>query len=240
VVVRIALVGGENDSYPSHRALNAARGLLGDDVQAGWLPTDAPKAHDRMGFDGIWLVPGSPYADDAAAYAAVTWARQHDVPFPGTCGGLQYAVIEYLRNVLGVPGASHAESDGISGSNVISTLACSLHGQERVVRPVPGTRFDQLVGGESLAGMHYCNYGPGPDPLARPAPAACSSGRPPMTRTPRCWSRRPTGSSCLRSSSRRSARNRAGRYIRSCRNSSGALARGEQAGHDQGDTVGAG
>jgi hypothetical protein len=39
----------------------------------------------------------------------------------------------------------------------------------------------------------------------------------------------------LRSSSRRSARNRAGRYIRSCRNSSGALARGEQAGHDQGD-----
>jgi CTP synthase (UTP-ammonia lyase) len=167
VVVRIALVGDENDSYPSHRALNVARGLLGDDVQAGWVPTDAPQVHDLTGFDGIWLVPGSPYADDAAAYAAVTWARQHDVPFLGTCGGLQYAVIEYFRNVLGVPGASHAESDGVSGSNVISALACRLQGQERVVRPVPGTRFDRLVGGESLAGMHYCTYGPGPDQLAR-------------------------------------------------------------------------
>lgn len=167
VVVRIALVGDENASYPSHRALNVARGLLGDGVQADWVPTGGPAVHDLSRFHGIWLVPGSPYADDRAAYAAVRWARVHDVPFLGTCGGLQYAVVEYFRNVLGVPGASHAESDGISGSNVIGVLACSLQGQERVVHPVPGSRFDRLVHGESRIGMHYCSYGPGPDQLAR-------------------------------------------------------------------------
>jgi CTP synthase (UTP-ammonia lyase) len=167
VVVRIALVGDENDSYPSHRALNVARRLLGEGVQADWVPTDGPAIGDLSCFHGIWLVPGSPYADDGAAVAAVTWAREHDVPFLGTCGGLQYAVVEYFRNVLGVPEATHAESDGVSDSNVIGALACNLQGQERVVRPVPGTRFDRLMRGESRTGMHYCSYGPGPAQLAR-------------------------------------------------------------------------
>jgi CTP synthase (UTP-ammonia lyase) len=124
VTVRIALVGDENDAYPSHRELNAVRSMLGDDVVAEWVATDGAQVMDLSGFDGIWLVPGSPYADDAAAYEAVRWAREHDVPFLGTCGGLQYAVIEYLRNVLGLPKASHAESDGVDDSNVVAALAC--------------------------------------------------------------------------------------------------------------------
>jgi hypothetical protein len=41
VTVRIALVGDENDAYPSHRELNAVRRMLGDDVVAEWWrPTD--------------------------------------------------------------------------------------------------------------------------------------------------------------------------------------------------------
>ena len=122
---------------------------------------------DLSAFDGVWLVPGSPYADDDAAYGAVTWARENDVPYLGTCGGLQYAVVEYFRNVLGVAGASHAESDGSDGSNVVHRLACSLHGAERLVRPIPETRFSRLVGGEPFVGMHYCSYGPGPDEVER-------------------------------------------------------------------------
>jgi len=160
VTVAIAVVGDENVALPSHRELNAVRPMLGDDVEAEWVPTDGPAISDLSGFDGIWLVPGSPYADDAAAYEAVRWAREHDVPFLGTCGGLQYAVVEYFRNVLGVADASHAESDGVDDTNVVAALACSLMGEERLVRPVPGTRFSQLVGDKPFAGMHYCGYGP--------------------------------------------------------------------------------
>jgi CTP synthase (UTP-ammonia lyase) len=162
VTVRIAIVGDENTALTSHRGVNAVRRMLGGDVHAEWLATDGPQVADLTAFDGIWLVPGSPYADDDAAYCAVTWAREREVPFLGTCGGLQYAVVEYYRNALGVPDASHAESDGVQASNVVAPLACSLMGEERVVSPIPGTRFSALVGDEPFVGMHYCGYGPAP------------------------------------------------------------------------------
>jgi CTP synthase (UTP-ammonia lyase) len=167
VSVTIALVGDRQPAHASHRELDAVRGQLGQGVSAEWVATDGDRVQELNEFDGIWLVPGSPYASDAAAHAAVTWARENDVPFLGTCGGLQYAVVEYFRNVLGVSGASHAESDGAGESNVVHPLACSLQGEERVVRPVPRTRFSELVDGESFLGMHYCSYGPGPAEIER-------------------------------------------------------------------------
>ncbi len=166
MVARLALVGDENPGHPSHREINAVCGMLGDDVETRWVPTDAVRQADLAEFDGIWLVPGSPYMDDEAALAVVRYAREHDVPFLGTCGGLQYAVLEFFRNVIGDLGAGHAEVDGPGSSNVVVPLACSLRGEERDVRPVPGTRFDVLVGGRTMAGMHYCGYGPDPDRLA--------------------------------------------------------------------------
>ena len=169
VTTRVAVVGDENVAHPSHREINAVRGLLGEDLSTEWLATDG--VADLSGFDGIWLVPGSPYANDAAAYAAVTWARERDVPYLGTCGGLQYAVIEYFRNVLGLPDASHAESDGVGEGNVVTALACSLRGEERLVRPIPGTRFSALVGDKPFVGMHYCGYGPAPGVAERLAAA---------------------------------------------------------------------
>jgi CTP synthase (UTP-ammonia lyase) len=141
--------------------------MLGEDVETQWVPTDGARVRDLVGFDGIWLTPGSPYADDAAAYEAVKWARERDVPFLGTCGGLQYAVIEYFRSVLRLADASHAESDGVADTNVVRALACSLHGEERVIRPIADTRFSRLVNNEPFVGMHYCNYGPGRDELER-------------------------------------------------------------------------
>ena len=165
--VNIAIVGDENGAYPSHREINAVRTMLGEGVDAQWVSTDGARVRDLDGFDGIWLTPGSPYADDAAAYDAVRWARERDVPFLGTCGGLQYAVIEYFRNVLGLASASHAESDGVDDTNVVRALACSLDGEERLVRPLAGTRFARLVDGEPFVGMHYCSYGPGTEALQR-------------------------------------------------------------------------
>jgi CTP synthase (UTP-ammonia lyase) len=165
--VNIAIVGDENGAYPSHREINAVRSMLGEGVDAQWVSTDGARVRDLDGFDGIWLTPGSPYADDAAAYDAVRWARERDVPFLGTCGGLQYAVIEYFRNVLGLASASHAESDGVDDTNVVRALACSLDGVERMVRPLAGTRFARLVDGEPFVGMHYCSYGPGTEALQR-------------------------------------------------------------------------
>jgi CTP synthase (UTP-ammonia lyase) len=75
---------------------------------------------------------------------------------------MQYAVIEYFRNVLGAPGASHAE-DGFADNFVVTALACSLQGEQREVRSVPGTRFAEIAGPEPFMGMHFCGYATDPD-----------------------------------------------------------------------------
>jgi CTP synthase (UTP-ammonia lyase) len=151
----VALVG-EDTGHRSHRELTALRPMLG--VRTEWVATDA--GADLAAYDGIWLVPGSPYADDEAAYRAVTHARTSGTPFLGTCGGMQYAVVELTRSVLGRP-ATHAESDGEGPDNAVAPLACSLQGQERLVTPVPGSRFADLVE-TPFSGMHFCGFAPTP------------------------------------------------------------------------------
>ncbi len=44
----------------------------------------------------------------------IEFARVHDWPFLATCGGFQYALIEFARNVLGIPDATTAEKDSES------------------------------------------------------------------------------------------------------------------------------
>ena len=149
----VALLG-DHRGHRSHLELDALRPCL--PVATEWVATDS--AFDVTAYDGVWLVPGSPYADDAAVLRALTVVRESGLPFLGTCGGMQYAVMEYVVAVLDAP-ATHAESDGESDDNVVTALACSLQGEERWVTPVPGTRFASWVP-EPFVGMHFCSYGP--------------------------------------------------------------------------------
>jgi CTP synthase (UTP-ammonia lyase) len=156
----VALLG-EDRGHRSHQELNALRPQLG--VETVWVPSDS--SFDIAEYDGVWLVPGSPYADDAAVLSALTVVRERGIPFIGSCGGMQYAVLEFVRSVLG-EAATHAESDGVDDDNVVSALACSLYGEERLVTPVAGTRFASWVG-EPFVGMHFCNYAPTAEAVER-------------------------------------------------------------------------
>jgi CTP synthase (UTP-ammonia lyase) len=157
VTRRIGLLG-DDTGHRSHQELNALVPRLAEEygVAAVWLPTDA--AFDVTAFDGIWLVPGSPYANDDAVVAALTTVRRRGIPFLGTCGGLQYAVLELLRTELG-HAATHAEADGERADNAVVPLACSLYGTAAEVTPVAGSRFAGWVPAP-FEGMHFCNYAP--------------------------------------------------------------------------------
>ena len=156
-MAELAALLGEDRGHRSHQELNALRPRLAElGVDTVWVPSDS--AFDISEYDGVWLVPGSPYADDDAVLRALTVVRESGIPFLGSCGGMQYAVLEFVRSVLGEP-ATHAESDGEADDNVVSALACSLYGEERVVTPVAGTRFEGWVDGP-FTGMHFCNYAP--------------------------------------------------------------------------------
>jgi CTP synthase (UTP-ammonia lyase) len=151
--LKLAILG-DHRGHRSHLELDALRPSL--PLETEWVPTDS--GFDVTAYDGVWLVPGGPYADDAAVLRALTTVREQGIPFLGTCSGMQYAVLEYVASVLGEP-ATHAESDGESEDNVVTALACSLYGEERLVTPVPGTRFASWVP-QPFVGMHFCNYAP--------------------------------------------------------------------------------
>jgi CTP synthase (UTP-ammonia lyase) len=151
---RIALLGDKDLTIVTHRALEAAVALLPDGVEAHWIGTDTPAARALDGFDGVWMLPGTPYRDDAAALAAIDWARDAGTPLLGTCGGFQYAALSLLG-----PDAVHAEVSPGAADAEIAPLACSLVGEEREVTPVPGTRLAAICGAAPFTGFHFCNYG---------------------------------------------------------------------------------
>jgi len=158
----IVLLGDRNTGFLTHRELDAAITRLPDGVHAHWVGTDTPEAMCTSGADAIWVVPGSPYRNDAVVYSAITSARTSGQPFLGTCGGFQYTVIEFARNVAGMADADHAETSSETGTLMVGRLACGLMGEERRVTTVPGTRMHALCGDVPFAGFHWCHYGLSP------------------------------------------------------------------------------
>jgi len=72
--------------------------------------------------DGI-LVPGG-FGDRGieGKIAAARYAREHGVPYFGLCLGMQVAVIEFARHVLGLKGANSAEFDVKTPHPVIALM----------------------------------------------------------------------------------------------------------------------
>ena len=88
-ILRVALVGDYSSEVLAHRAipgaLERAAALLGQTVAPTWIASPAWD-HDAVGqagaFDGLWCVPGSPYASMDGALAAIRAAREGRGVFP--------------------------------------------------------------------------------------------------------------------------------------------------------------
>jgi CTP synthase (UTP-ammonia lyase) len=155
-VTVIAALGDRDTRFLTHREIDAAMRLAPAGVSIRWLATEGARID---GYDGLWVLPGTPYRDEAAAYEAIRFARESGMPILGTCGGFQYMAVEYARAVAGVEGAGHGESDPDAEAQVVDGLTCSLVGEERTVRTVPGTRVAAICGTDPFVGFHWCNYG---------------------------------------------------------------------------------
>src|SRR6266567_3461463 len=120
--IRIGLIGDFNSQVKAHiaipRAVKLAANALGCEAETFWLATPLLEHNPEQllsAYDALWCVPASPYESMKGALNAIRFAREHGVPFLGTCGGVQHAIIEYARNVLGLTEADHAESNPSTG-----------------------------------------------------------------------------------------------------------------------------
>lgn len=68
-------------------------------------------AEKLSGFDGILVAPGFGNRGVEGKIEAIRFARENNIPFLGICLGMQCAVIEFARNVLGLKGANSTEMD---------------------------------------------------------------------------------------------------------------------------------
>jgi CTP synthase len=68
-------------------------------------------AEKLKGFDGILVAPGFGHRGIEGKIEAIRYARENKIPFLGICLGMQCAVIEFARNVLGYSGAHSTEMD---------------------------------------------------------------------------------------------------------------------------------
>ncbi|SCC50383.1 CTP synthase C-terminal region-related (seleno)protein [Kosakonia oryziphila] len=161
--LRIALVGDYSHDIVAHQAIplaiDDAAAVLDITADYDWLPTsEINSAEDLVGYDAIWVVPGSPYKNARGAFIAIQYARENAVPFLGTCGGFQHALIEYARNVLGWSDAAHAETE-TEGRMVISALTCALVDQTGTIELRPNTLIARAYGRDVVEEAYRCSFG---------------------------------------------------------------------------------
>ncbi len=78
---------------------------------------------DEVGhLDGLLVAPGFGERGIEGKISAVTYARIHGIPFLGICLGMQMAVIEYARNILGLEGANSTEMNPETPHPVIDLM----------------------------------------------------------------------------------------------------------------------
>jgi CTP synthase (UTP-ammonia lyase) len=165
---RLALVGDFQPDVLAHQAIERSMALAPPAMGLAWewvattsVGRDAGQRFE--GFSGIWLVPASPYASEQGALASITFARNRGVPFLGTCGGFQHALIEFAREVLGLAQASHAETAPDGALAVIAPLSCAMVERRGPVHLTPGSRLREIYGAERSDEDSHCSYGLNPD-----------------------------------------------------------------------------
>ena len=161
---RIALVGDRSGSVQAHTKIpaliDAMAGPAGPAIEVYWLRSTAIGGPgDVAGFDGVWVIPGSPYQNTDGVFAAIRAARTGRIPLLGTCGGFQHLLLEFARDVCGLSGVENAEQNPDAAEPLIVPLECSLLGEEAGVVITPGTVAADAMGPGPTTERYFCRYG---------------------------------------------------------------------------------
>ena len=163
----LALIGDYDAAVTAHRAIpraiTLASGQLGLDVAPVWIHTSRLDDLSILSnAAGVWCVPASPYANTRGALAAIRWARVGGIPFLGTCGGFQHALLEVAESLWEIEHPVHAELEPEQPHPVIAPLSCSLVEVTGELRFAPGSRLASAYGRTNATEGYHCRYGLNP------------------------------------------------------------------------------
>jgi CTP synthase len=128
--IEIGLIGKYVELHDSYKSITEAFIHAGSTnetkVNVRWIHSEelTPKNVEKKlkGLHGILVAPGFGNRGIEGKIKAVTYARENNIPFFGICLGMQMAVIEYSRNVLGLENASSTEMNKSTKYPVINLM----------------------------------------------------------------------------------------------------------------------
>ena len=172
--VQIALVGKYvklHDSYLSIvESLNHASFVVGKKVNIKWVDsdsvTDATAPEVFKDCAGIILPGGFGNRGIEGMICACRYARVNKLPYFGICLGMQIAVIEYARTVLGYEDANSREFDEMCAHPVIDLMkdqeGVIMGGTMRLgkypCKVVPGTILESAYKSKEIEERHRHRY----------------------------------------------------------------------------------
>ena len=162
--IRVGLLGESKQGQLAHLAIPRALDYASDgQVECVWVPTDSVgKGESLAEFDGIWCVPGMPFRSAEGALEGIRYARVTRTPFLGTSAGFQYTLIEFARNVLGIPQADHQKSNPKAAVPLISPLDAALLGAKARVHFRDGTVLRKAYASPISTEEYHCGFGLNP------------------------------------------------------------------------------
>lgn len=167
--MKIGIVGDYNPGYPSQQATNEA---LTHSIKKNkapmeydWIPTASiPEQLDtiKKNYKGFWIAPGVPESV-SGVLQIINYAREHNIPLIGTCGGFQNIILEYAKNKLRIDDADHEERNPDASRLVISKLTCSLVGQKGEVHIKSPSMVSNMYQKQTVIEQFRCSYGLNPE-----------------------------------------------------------------------------
>lgn len=154
--VKIAMVGKYVELHDSYISVNEALKHGGIETRSAvdihWIDSETLEPEDTdldavLGdMDGILVPGGFGSRGVEGKIKAANYARTHGIPYLGICLGMQVAIIEFARNVLGLKDANSAEIDPETTNPVIDIM--------------PEQRNVQEMGGTMRLGQYPCVLNP--------------------------------------------------------------------------------
>jgi CTP synthase len=173
--VRIGIIGKYVELPDAYKSLNEAlvHGGIANDSAVELVYIDAEQLEGEkwprevFDVDGLLVPIGFGPRGTEGKIRAIRYAREHDVPMFGICLGMQCMVIEFARNVAGIPDATSAEFDPEAQHAVIYKLRDLLGVEEMggtmrlgaypcVIQP--GTLAERIYGETEISERHRHRY----------------------------------------------------------------------------------
>lgn len=173
--VRIGLVGKYVELHDAYKSINEAlihAGVANEcRVNIEWIHSekiDAKNVADKIqGLQGVIVAPGFGDRGIEGKIETIKYVRENDIPFLGICLGMQCAVIEFARNVLGFkdahstemnPETKHPVIDMMAEQKGITAKGGTMRLGEYACTIVKGTRTAAVYGKSKIVERHRHRY----------------------------------------------------------------------------------